>query len=564
MEIKRVNQQFSISGQLGLADLPALQAAGVTTVICNRPDAEVAGQPAQSALAATARQLGLQFHYLPVVHETINSVDAGAFAALLQASPGPVHAWCRSGLRSLTLWGLAQVKAGTAVTDVVEQAGRLGFDFSSFPGRFAGVMDELRYAFAHSPLQRHCPVLIVGGGAGGIALAASLRRRRRDLDITVVEPSEQHYYQPGFTLIGGGVFEDADVVRPTAQVLPKGVQWIKAAVTHFLPQRNRVVLDNGACLSYERLVVAAGLKLNWAAVEGLPETLGRNGVTSNYQPGLARYTWELVRGLKAGRAVFTQPAMPIKCAGAPQKALYLAASHWQRSGSLAAVQIDFFNAGAVLFGVGAYVPALQSYIDRYRARVHFGQQLVKVDGPKRLATFTSTDAAGVVVRTEVPFDLLHVCPPQCAPDFIRNSPLADRAGWMDVDQDTLRHRRHANVWGLGDSINTPNAKTAAAVRKQVPVVADNLIADLVGQAGSSRYDGYGSCPLTVEHGRIVLAEFLYGGKVAPTFPGWLLEGTRPTWLAWALKCYLLPWVYWQLMLKGKEWLAAPQQATKHQ
>lgn len=558
MEIKRVNDSFSVSGQLTLADLPALQTAGVKTLIGNRPDGEVAGQPAHAELAAAAAAHGMAVYYLPVVHDTINSVDVEQFAALLASSNGAVHAWCRSGLRSVTLWSLAQVKQGADPAALAAQASALGFDFTSFATRFAGVMAELRDVFATAPLRAHCPLLIVGGGAGGISVAASLLRRQPGLAITIVEPAEQHYYQPGFTMIGGGTFTDRQVVRPMASVIPKGVQWIKAALVHFLPQRNQVVLTSGECLSYERLIVSAGLKLNWGAVEGLQETLGRNGVTSNYQPGLARYTWELVQGLRKGRAVFTQPPMPIKCAGAPQKALYLSGSHWLRSGCLGDIDIDFYNAGAVLFGVGAYVPALQRYIERYRANLHFGHNLVKVDGPNRLATFAYTDAAGAIARTEVRFDMLHVCPPQCAPDFLRNSPLADRAGWMDVDQHSLRHKRYANIWGLGDCTNTPNAKTAAAVRKQVPVVADNLSADLRQRTGSSRYDGYGSCPLTVEHGRIVLAEFLYGGKVAPTFPTWLLEGSRPSWLAWAMKCYLLPWVYWHLMLKGNETLTAPE------
>jgi sulfide:quinone oxidoreductase len=558
METKQVAASFSVSGQLTVTDLPLLQAAGIKTLIGNRPDNEAAGQPAFAELAAQATALGMTVHYLPVVHDFINSVDVEQFTALLRSAPQPIHAWCRSGLRSITLWGLAQVKEGVAPELVAERASQLGFDFKSFAARFASVMAELCDDFAALPVQHHCPVLIIGGGAGGIALAASLLTRQPDLAITVVEPSKQHYYQPGFTMVGAGVFTSEVTVRPTEQVMPKAVRWVQAAVTHFLPQINKVVLNNGQVLFYDRLVVCGGLKLNWGAIDGLQETLGKNGVTSNYLPELAPYTWQLVQGLQQGRAVFTQPPMPIKCAGAPQKALYLSASHWLQKARLASIEIDFYNAGAVLFGVADYVPALKSYIEKYRAQLHFGHNLIKVDGPRKLATFASVDTSGNPVKTEVAFDMLHVCPPQCAPDFMRNSPLADRAGWMDVDPGTLRHKRYANIWGLGDITNTLNAKTAAAVRKQVPVVANNLLSDIRQQTQLSTYDGYGSCPLTVEHGKIVLAEFLYGGKVAPTFPRWLLDGTQPTWLAWAMKKYLLPWLYWNLMLKGKETLAAPE------
>jgi sulfide:quinone oxidoreductase len=154
--------------------------------------------------------------------------------------------------------------------------------------------------------------------------------------------------------------------------------------------------------------------------------------------------------------------------------------------------------------------------------------------------------------------MLHVCPPQTAPDFIRVSPLADAAGWVDVDQATLRHKTYENVWSLGDVMNAPNAKTAAAARKQAPVVAENVIADIRGVSPKAQYDGYGSCPLTVERGKIVLAEFGYGGVLKPSFPKTVIDGTRPTRAAWLLKERMLPPIYWHAMLRGKEWMAQPE------
>ncbi|MDR0779215.1 MAG: TIGR01244 family phosphatase, partial [Pseudomonadales bacterium] len=555
MELKRFNTNFTVSGQVNSADLGALRDAGVRHLICNRPDQEAPDQPSFATLAQAATEAGLVAHHLPVVHDTINSAQARAFTTLLASLDGPVHAFCRSGLRSATLWALSQVQQGASVDAMVQAATSNGFDFKSFPTRFKGVMAELGNVFNALPVQAHCPILIVGAGSGGISLAASLLRRDPLARITLVDPADTHYYQAGFTLVGGGVFDLERTRRPMATLIPRGVTWIKAAVTNFLPEQNQVVLHDGTTLSYDRLAVCAGLKLNWEAVEGLSGTLGQNGVTSNYRPDLAPYTWELVKNFKGGKAVFTQPPMPIKCAGAPQKVLYLSADHWQRSNLLERTQIDFYNAGAVLFGVKDYVPALQSYIDKYRATLHFGHNLVKVDGATKIATFATPGPDGQPTRLEVPFDLLHVCPPQCAPDFIRNSPLADLQGWVDVDPATLRHRRYANVWGLGDVTNTPNAKTAAAVRVQAPIVACNLLNDLHGGGSTYTYDGYGACPLTVERGKIVLAEFGYGGKLLPTFPKWLIDGQRPSKLAWLLKERMLPPIYWDAMLKGREWLA---------
>jgi sulfide:quinone oxidoreductase len=395
-------------------------------------------------------------------------------------------------------------------------------------------------------------VVIIGGGAAGIATAASMLKRRPGLDIAIVEPSDTHAYQPGWTMVGGGVFDVATTIRPMASVMPRGVTWVKQAAASFQPESNQVTLADGSTLTYAVLVVAPGIRLAWEKIAGLEATLGKNGVTSNYRADLAPYTWELVQGIKAGRAIFTQPPMPIKCAGAPQKSMYLACDHWRRWGVLGDIEVEFRNAGAVLFGVADYVPALMSYVEKYAIQLELGSNLIAVDGPGRKATF-----ATAMGEETVGFDMLHVVPPQVAPQFLADSPLAAASGFTDVDQHTLQHVRFPNVFGLGDGGSMPNAKTAAAARKQAPVVAVNALRQLDGKGPTAGYDGYGSCPLTVERGKIVLAEFAYGGKLAPSFPTWLIDGTKPARLSWMLKADLLPWLYWNGMLKGREWLAGP-------
>ncbi len=565
MKFKQLSSALSVSDQLTVMDLDTLSRQGVRNLICNRPDGEAAGQPGHEEIAGHARALGMEMYYLPVVHDTIQAADVEAFDTLLRSIPGPVHAYCRSGLRSITLWSLSRLKHGAPLAQVVSDAGTAGYDFANFGSKFGHILQQ--YPNAPVDTARHAgevfSLLIVGAGAAGIAVAASLLKRLPHLDIALVDPADVHYYQPGFTMVGGGVFTMRQTRRDMASLIPEGVTWIKAAVSTFEPTSNHVILEDGRRLEYQRLVVCPGLKLNWAGVEGLAETLGRNGVTSNYQPGLAAYTWELVQNLKSGKAFFTQPPMPIKCAGAPQKALYLSADHWHRSGVLGNIDIRFYNAGAALFGVKDYVPALQSYMDHYKASIRLNHNLVKVDGPKRLAWFESKDGEGNSIMHEERFDMLHVTPPQTAPDFIRASPLADAAGWVDVDPATLRHKHHANIWALGDVANSPNAKTAAAVRKQAPIVASNILADIEGGV-TYGYDGYGACPLTVARGKIVLAEFGYGGKLLPTLPTWLLQGTQPTRLAWHLKAKVMPQLYWNAMLKGHEWMVQPDQPVQHE
>lgn len=400
---------------------------------------------------------------------------------------------------------------------------------------------------------KHFEIVVVGGGAGGIAAAASLLARDKRLHLAIIDPADKHYYQPGWTMVGGGVFQPITTGRPMSSVIPAGATWIKQAVTAFDPDNNSVVLDDDTTLHYDRMVVAPGLKLHWEGVEGLKDTLGKNGVTSNYTYETASYTWKLVQELKSGKALFTQPTMPIKCAGAPQKAMYLSADHWTRQGLINRVDVHFYTATPALFGVAAYVPALMEYVEKYQADLHFQHNLTKIDGERKIATFQTGDGDTV----ESDFDMIHVCPPQIAPDFIRESPLADASGWIDVDQNTLQHKHFDNIWALGDGMNAPNAKTAAAARAQAPVVAINLLHHAGKLPNLCHYDGYGSCPLTVERGKIVLAEFGYGGMLKPSFPKFLLDGEKPTQLAWFLKAKMLPWIYWEAMLKGREWMTNP-------
>lgn len=555
MQLNKVTDALSVSPQISAEDVAAIRDAGFRAIICNRPDGEGADQPNFEEIEATARAAGLEARYIPVTSGMVQDADADLFGQAMMELPGPVLAYCRTGTRSATLWSLAEA-GRRPVPEILAATQAAGYDMAGVARRIVNggktPTDTGDASF---------DVVIVGGGAGGIAVAASLKARKPDLDIALIDPAEIHYYQPGWTMVGGGIFEPAETAKTMGSLIPRGVHWIKSAVAAFEPKDNAVILDGCRVVKYNRLVVCPGLKLDWAAVEGLEETLGRNGVTSNYRYDLAPYTWQLVQGLKEGHALFTQPPMPIKCAGAPQKALYLSADHWHRTGKLKDIDIRFCNAGGVLFGVKDYVPALQSYMDKYGAQLDFFHNLVAVDGPAKRATFDVKRPDCEPERVTLDFDMLHVCPPQVAPDFIRVSPLADPAGWIDVDQATLRHKSYDNVWSLGDVMNAPNAKTAAAARKQAPVVAENMVADMRGLEPVAQYDGYGSCPLTVERGKIVLAEFGYGGVMKPSFPKFVVDGTKPSRLAWLLKEKMLPPIYWKAMLRGKEWLARPEKIS---
>lgn len=392
-------------------------------------------------------------------------------------------------------------------------------------------------------------VLIVGGGAAGMTVASMLRRLRSSLSLTLAEPSDRHFYQPAWTLVGAGQYPLAATARPTADLIPKGVDWVQKRVSAFVPGENAVTLADGTTLGYRYLIVAAGLQLDWGKIAGLAEGLGSNGVTSNYSFDHAPYTWECIRAHRAGRALFTQPAMPIKCAGAPQKILYMAADHFRRH--QIKTEVSFLLPGAAMFGVPFFAKALDAIVAEYGIIARFGHNLIAVDGLRRIATFEHTQGTAKT-RIDLDFDFIHVVPPQSAPDFIKASPLVDATGWVSVDKKTLRHTTFQNVFALGDCTTTPNSKTAAAVRAQAPVLVENLLATIDGKAAIRSYDGYASCPLTTSIGRIMLAEFGYDGTIMPSFP---LDPRVPRRMNWMLKRYYLPRLYWQMVggHPGPDW-----------
>ncbi|CAA0104229.1 Beta-lactamase hydrolase-like protein [Zhongshania aliphaticivorans] len=550
MNIKDLSPNLTVSEQLLVSDVSELEKRGVRTIICNRPEGEGVDQTPFADIQNAAKEHDIECHYLPVIAGKVRDEEAAAFGELLKTANYSVHAYCRSGMRSTTLWALSQA-GQQPLANIVASAKAAGYDMSGVATRIAGTSGEIHKLDCYD-------VVIVGGGAAGISTASSLLARDNSLSIAIIEPAEKHYYQPGWTMVGAGVFTPQQTKREMSALIPKGAKWIKAAAAAFDPEKNTVVLEGCLLIKYARLVVAPGIKLNWEGIEGLSETLGKNGVTSNYHYDLAPYTWELVQNLQGGRALFTQPPMPIKCAGAPQKAMYLSSDYWFKNDCIDNIDIEFYNAGAVLFGVADYLPALEQYVAKYKASLNFNHKLVKIDGDKKTAYFEITNTEGQPEIISREFDMIHVCPPQVAPDFIRSSPLVDDAGWVDVDPNTLRHKRFANIWSLGDVANSPNAKTMAAVRVQAPIVATNILADIKGEQHLAHYNGYGSCPLTVERGKIVLAEFGYGGKLLPSLPKWLINGTKPSRAAWFLKEKMLPFIYWQGMLKGKEWLVSPK------
>jgi len=396
----------------------------------------------------------------------------------------------------------------------------------------------------------HHQILIVGGGAAGITVAARLKRFRPALEVAVLEPATDHYYQPGWTLVGGGVFDLEQTRRHEAELIPAGVSWIREGAAGFDPSANSVTTTAGQTLTYDILVVATGMKLCWEAIRGLPEALGEGGVCSNYSKDFAPYTWECIQNFKGGNAVFTCPPMPIKCPGAPQKIAYLADDAIKRDPSLAArSKVIYATATPGIFGVPTYAAPLREVVKRKGIDARYNHVLTEVRPASKEAVFKVTQEGAEPREEVISYDLLHVTPPMAAPDVVATSPLAAASGFVEVDKHSLQHVRFPNVYAIGDVSGMPNSKTAAAVRGQAPVLVSNLLAQLDGSSGAASYDGYSCCPLITGYGKTIMAEFNYEQQPVPSFP---LDPTQERWSMWVMKTTVLPWVYWNRMLRGAD------------
>jgi sulfide:quinone oxidoreductase len=392
-------------------------------------------------------------------------------------------------------------------------------------------------------------IVIVGGGTAGITVAARLRRKGYT-DVAVIEPSDAHYYQPLWTLVGGGQAKASTTVRPEAKVMPKGTTWIRKAAASFDPDNNVVTCSDASSYEYDVLVVCPGIQLDWHKTEGLESTLGKNGVSSNFRFDLAPKTWEFIRNTRSGTAVFTMPTGPIKCGGAPQKIAYLAADHWRREGVLDKIDVHLVVPSPRIFGIPEIADNLDKILADYGIHLHVQSEVTAVDPDGRKVTVKAVGEQGT--DTTLPYDVMHIVPHQSAPDWVKASPLStgEGPGYVSVDKFTMQHTKYPNVFSLGDVGSMPNSKTGAAVRKQAPAVVENIDAFLKNQALGGEYHGYSSCPIVVSNKAMLLAEFDYDLKMQPSFPSWMFDPAKPHRAYWYLKKYGLPALYWNGMLKG--------------
>lgn len=408
-------------------------------------------------------------------------------------------------------------------------------------------------------------VLIIGGGTAGIMVASQLKKEKSGLEIAIIEPAETHYYQPAWTLVGANTYKFEDTARPMKDLIPSGVDWVKDFAEDMDPDNKTVSTRGGAKISYDYLVVCPGLVMDPSLVKGLPEALDKGVVCSNYTD--PKHTWEVLKNFKGGTALFTQPTTPIKCGGAPQKIMYLAEEAFKKTGVRSKTNIIFATPGTVIFGVKQIKETLMRVVNKKNITLNFGYKLVEIDAEKKIAWYemadhesyhNTNDNIEIIEdgnRKGIRYDMVHLAPPQAAPDFVKKSKLSNDAGWLTVDTETMQHIDYRDIFGLGDVAALPTAKTGAAIRKQVPIVVHNILELMAhDKLTEERYNGYSSCPLVTGYGKMVLAEFDYDNNFTPD-PKLkrmlVFDSSKEHWRLWMLKKHILPYLYWNKMMKGE-------------
>jgi sulfide:quinone oxidoreductase len=397
-------------------------------------------------------------------------------------------------------------------------------------------------------------IVIAGAGAAGLSAASQLAARLQGASITVIDARKEHYYQPGFTLVAAGIKSQNYTVSNTGDYLPQGVEWITERVAEIDPEGNKVVTESGKAVPYDFLILATGLELNYAGIEGMDTArIGQNGMGSIYHsPQAATATWQAMSAFadKGGIGVFGRPAGEMKCAGAPLKYTFITDDHLRRRGNRGKAEIIYMAQSKSLFGVPIVAEKVRMLFQDRGVKVNHEHVLQAIDLDKRIATYKTLTGTA-----EQPYDFINVVPPMRAPEVVRNSPLPwtegpfASDGWVEVDRDTLRHKRYPNVFGVGDIAGVPKGKTAASVKWQVPVAVSHLIGDISGKASSEVYNGYTSCPLITRLGQAMLIEFDYKDNLIMSFPG-VIAPLEELWISWVMKTMALKPTYIS-MLRGR-------------
>ena len=393
-------------------------------------------------------------------------------------------------------------------------------------------------------------VVVIGAGLAGLAAINRLSKSLPNAELILVDKKKEHHYQPGFTLLASGIWNDVnEVIYRNKDYIPSNVRWVQSYVKAFDPDNNQLTTENDEVISYDYMVVATGLRLGYDKIKGLDvNQIGTKGLGSVYGgPEMARKTWDAMEEFTktGGRAIMTLAPTFMKCSGAPLKMTFMLEDALKRAGRTELdTQINFYSPNDSIFSV----PWVSDDVKRrwkdelsISPQLRFWRKLIAIDMDKKIATFE--DKEGKTYQEK--YDFLHIVPPMFAPDAVLNSKLVVtdgvQKGWLDVNKETLQHNRYPNVFGLGDINGTPRGKTAATIKRSAPIVVHNLLNVINGKKPDQYFNGYTSCPMVLRKGAALLIEFDGDANYDPTFPG--VDPLKDSYFAWFIEDLLLKPAY---------------------
>ena len=392
-------------------------------------------------------------------------------------------------------------------------------------------------------------LLVLGAGTAGTMVVNKLRSEldESDWSITVVDPSPDHHYQPGYLFIPFGVYDEADVVKPTASFLPKGIEMIQASVERVDTDGSQVYLTDGEALPYDQLIIATGNTPRPDQTPGMTDAEWRRSIFDFYTLEGAVALGSALESFSGGRLVVHITEMPIKCPVAPMEFAFLADSYFREKGIRDAVEIVYVTPLDGAFTKPVASKLLGGMMDERDIALETDFYIESIDPDRRV--LVSYD------EREIEFDLLVTVPLNMGADFVAKSGIGDELNYVRVDQGTFLARDTDNVFALGDAADLPTSKAGSVAHFAVDVFVDNFLHHIRGAEMPHRFDGHANCFVESGGGKAMLIDFNY--DVQPLPGKYPLPGVGPFSLLAETEMnhfgkLLFKWVYWNALLPGRD------------
>ena len=392
-------------------------------------------------------------------------------------------------------------------------------------------------------------LVILGGGTAGTMMVNKLApvMERYDLQITLIDQEETHYYQPGFLFIPFGIYTEEDVIKPKRDYFPSGVEIIMTPAEEIKADESKIKLKDGKLIGYDYLIIATGSRIAPEEIEGMKNGGWRQNIFDFYTPDGAVALTRFLKYWEGGKMVVNIAEMPIKCPVAPLEFVFLADWWFTEQGIRDKVDIEFVTPLPGAFTKPIASKFLGQFLEKKNINLTSEFSIGSVDSANN--KIISWD------EKSVDYDLLVTIPTNMGAPIIEDSGLGDDLNFIPTDKGTLQSKNYENIFVLGDATDLPSSKAGSVAHFQADVLYNNFLRTLDNRSLEEKFDGHANCFIESGFGKGILIDFNYDIEPLPgkfPLPGVgpfsLLEETRMN--HWGKMTFR--WVYWNLLLRGAE------------